>query len=377
MTTRRTRVAIDGESWLVSGKPTYAGRRYRGWKVEGLLLNNRMVQAIFDDENEPTRFLWSYPDTGCWDTERNTAEFVFAMPEWKAHGLLGITVNLQGGSPLGYYRPETLRERLRSLGVEASDDIIWQGLPGPESQPWHNSAFDANGHLKKPYLARLGRILDAADELGMVVILGLFYFGQDERLQDEQAVRRGLNEACSWILDHGYTNVVIEVNNECNVPRYEHKILRPNRVHELIEQAKRIGRDGRRLLVGTSYSGGRVPDDSVVAVSDFVLMHGNGVEDPDRIAQMVDEVHTLPSYRPMPILFNEDDHFNFDQSHNNFIAALSRHASWGYFDPGEGAGGRAAFGNYVDGYQNPPVNWHINTQRERAFFNLLHEITGS
>jgi len=139
---------------------------------------------------------------------------------------------------------------------------------------------------------------------------------------------------------------------------------------------KRLRRYGRRLLTGTSYSGGCIPDDSVVAVSDFVLMHGNGVKDPNGIAQMVDEVRALPSYRPMPILFNEDDHYDFEKPYNNFIAALSRYASWGYFDPGEGAGGRPFFGNYVDGYQNPPVNWRINTQRKRAFFDVLREVTG-
>ncbi len=48
----KTEVAIDGTACLVNGTPTYQGREYRGWKVEGLLLNSRMVQATFDDENE-------------------------------------------------------------------------------------------------------------------------------------------------------------------------------------------------------------------------------------------------------------------------------------------------------------------------------------
>ena len=41
-----------------------------------------------------------------------------------------------------------------------------------------------------------------------------------------------------------------------------------------------------------------------------------------------------------------------------------------------GAGGSAARGNYQDGYQLVPVNWGINTDRKRAFFGLLREITG-
>lgn len=376
MVSRKTEVSVDGDAWLINGEPTYKGREYQGHKIEGLLLNSRMVNAVFDDDNEHTRMLWQYPDTGAWDADRNTNEFVAALPEYKAHGLLAVTVNLQGGAPLGYYRLDEFRDSMRSHGVNASDEQLWAGLPGPESQPWHNSAFDAEGNLKQPYLDRLTRILDKTDALGMVVILGLFYFGQDERQRDEDAVRRAVAETCGWLLAQGYTNVIIEINNECDVARYEHEVLQPHRVHELIEQAKGVTRNGRRLLCGTSYRGRSVPSDAVAAASDFLLMHGNGVTDPTRIAEMVDESLALPSYRAMPVLFIEDDHFNFDQPLNNFTSALSRYASWGFFDPGEGAGGKAAFGDYIEGYQNVPVNWGMNTPRKRGFFDLLREVTG-
>ncbi len=345
---RHTSVGIEGERFLIDGWPTYAGRRYRDWPVEGLLLNSRMVQAIFDDRNPATRDRWAYPDTGVWDPERNVAEFLAMLPEYRAHGLLAVTLNLQGGSPEGYSK----------------------------AQPWVNTAFGPDGALDPAYLDRLARVLDRLDELGMVAILGLFYFGQDEHLRDEAAVRRGLDNAVGWILDRGYTNVIIEVNNETNIPRYEHEILQPGRVHELIAQAKAHTAGGRRLLVGTSYGGGRVPDDSVIAVSDLALLHGNGVTDPARIGEMVRQTRALPSYRPMPIVFNEDDHFAFDRPENNFLVALAHYASWGFFDPGPGAGGGGARSDYVEGYQNVPVNWGINTDRKRAFFGLLRAVTG-
>jgi hypothetical protein len=337
---RRTAVSIRGDAFWINGRPTYAGRAYRGWKIEGLLMNSRMVQGIFDDRNVQTRSRWAYPDTGQWDPERNTREFLAAMPGWRRHGLLALTINLQGGSPEGYSR----------------------------EQPWHNSAFEADGSWRADYLGRLERILDRADELGMVAIVGIFYFGQDQRLDDEAAVRRGVSNALEWLCDRNYTNVLIEVNNECNV-RYDHAILRPERVHELIEQVKSTTRDGRRFLVGTSYGGGTVPDESLIRASDFLLMHGNGVGDPARIAAMVREARAKPGYRAMPILFNEDDHFDFDKPTNNMLAALSEYASWGFFDPGKN--------NYQDGYQSPPVRWDINTDRKRAFFRLLSEVTGA
>ena len=147
--------------------------------------------------------------------------------------------------------------------------------------------------------------------------------------------------------------------------------------YELIERAHSHELAGRRLLVGTSYGGGRVPDDDVVAASDYIMLHGNGVTEPARIAEMVAQTRALPSYTPKPILFTEDDHFAFDQPDNNFLAALSAYASWGYFDPGDAAGGSATFGDYRNGYQNIPVNWGINTDRKRSYFELLTQVTGS
>jgi hypothetical protein len=354
MPARNTTVAIQDESFLLDGRPTYAGRCFRhggrDLKIEGLLLNSRMVQGIFDDENPETRDRWRYPDTGFWDAERNIREFLAAMPLWRSHGLLCFTINLQGGCPVGY-------------------------ISG--GQPWQSSAFRADGSLKPAYLDRLARILDRADELGMVAIVGLYYFGQDEALRDEAAVRRGVDEAVAWLLDERYGNVLLEVNNECDVPRYEHEVLQPQRVHELIDQAKGLTYDGRRLLVGTSFKGGSVPTENVVAASDFLLVHGNGVREPARIREMVARTRSLPTYRPMPIVFNEDDHFDFELPENNCLAALESYASWGYYDPGPGAGGNPAYGDYVEGYQNVPVNWGINTPRKRAFFDLVRAVAGA
>jgi hypothetical protein len=337
---RSTRVAIDGERFLINGRPTYEGRTWRGHRIEGLLMNARLVQGTFDDLNPETRNRWVYPDTGRWDPDRNTQEFVNAMPEWRRHGLLGFTLNLQGGSPQGY----------------------------SQEQPWHNSTFATDGSLRPEYLARLTRILDRADELGMVVILGLFYFGQDQRLQDEAAVLRGTREATAWLHSRGYTNVVVEIANETDVPRYDHAILKPPRIHELLTAVHESSQSGYRFLAGTSFGGGAIPSSNVVRASDLLLIHGNGVSDPARIATMVDRTRAVEGYRPVPVVFNEDDHFDFDRPLNNLTQAIGKYASWGYFDPGAS--------NYRDGYQCPPVNWGINTPRKRAFFDLLKEMTG-
>ncbi len=336
-----TKVSIQSNMFYINGKPTYAGRTWQGNKIEGLLFNSRMVQGIFDDANPETRPQFNYPDTDKWDPKRNTKEFVAAMPDWYAHGMLAFTLNLQGGSPIGY-----------------------------GNKDWRNSAFDAQGNIKKNYFKRLEKILKKADKLGMVVILGYFYFGQDQYLEDEKAVLKAVDATTQWILDKGYENVLVEVNNECNV-RYDHEILKPNQVHHLIARISDLAKSrNKTLLVSTSYGGGTLPKPNVIKASDFILLHGNGVGEPEKITAMVDKTQKVEGYRDQPIVFNEDDHYNFEKKNNNMVAATKAYASWGFFDfrrKGEA---------FEEGYQTVPVDWRINSKRKKAFFDKVKEITG-
>ena len=117
----QTIVKIKNDQFFINGKPTYENRYWRGMKIEGLLLNSRMVQGIFDDLNPETVSNWIYPDTKKWDANRNTDEFISNMQKWRDNGLLSFTINLQGGSPFGY----------------------------SNNQPWNNSAYFENGSLRQ------------------------------------------------------------------------------------------------------------------------------------------------------------------------------------------------------------------------------------
>lgn len=333
----KTEVSIVGEEFYINGKPTFEGKTWRGMKIQGLLPNARLVNGIFDDKTDSTRYKWAYPDTKVWDANRNTREFVENMPIWKEKGLLAFTINLQGGSPEGY----------------------------SETQLWHNSAILSDGSLDTEYMKRLKLILDKADELEMVVILGLFYVGQEKYLDDAEAARNGIKNAVEWVLTNGYKNVLLEINNECDFFKLDG--LSPETVHESIEYAKSITYHGRRLLVSTSYAGKIVPSDKVIAVSDFVLLHGNGVWKPERITLQVDSVRKSPAYTPKPVVYNEDDHFKFDKEVNNFVKATEAYASWGYFDF------RKKDEPYEQGFQCIPADWGINSERKKGFFRLLTE----
>jgi hypothetical protein len=112
-----------------------------------------------------------------------------------------------------------------------------------------------------------------------------------------------------------------------------------------------------------------VPSDELAAACDFILLHGNGVNDPNRIREMIAQTRALPSYRQQPIVFNEDDHYAFDQPDNNLLAAFLSHASWGYFDY------RMNQEPFACGFQSVPVDWTISSPRKQGFFRLLRQLS--
>jgi len=336
----KTVVSIDSTQFKINGQLTYPERYWEDKRIEGLLFNARLVQGIFDDSNPNTKKRWKYSRNIRFNPYRNAKEFVAAMPSWKEKGLLAFSLNMQGGSPMGY-----------------------------GNKDWINTSYDSLGNLKKDYLIRLDQILQKADELEMVVILGLFYFGQDQHLKDEEAVIAAVDNTINWLHQMKYRNVLIEINNECDSRAYDHDILKEARVHELIKNVKDNVQSDYRYLVSTSFEGYVIPTDNVIKHADFILLHGNGVNEPFKISEMVETTRNIEVYHPMPILFNEDDHYAFDRPKNNFKAAIEVYASWGYFDY------RRKGESFANGFQSVPVDWKISSPRKKWFFNYLEDIT--
>lgn len=350
-----TEIQIDGTRFLINGKPTYEGVTYRGKPVEGLLMNSRMVQAIFDDENPKTAALWSYPDTSRWDPDRNTDEFCTALTEYRKHGLLAVTVGLQGGGSI--YKPEVY------------DSYI-------------NSAFRPDGTLKPAYFHRLKRVLEAADAAGMVVIVNYFYWKQAARL-DEVAIQSAAEATTDWLLRTGHCNILVDVMNEAGYRETIPSILGAENVHRLIEIVQQVTLDGRRLVVGASTLGGKhLPTERWQKVEDFHMPHGNGYT-PDELRAKLQKLKNTDEFKkhPRPILVNEDSVFV-----ENMEAAVDKYASWGFYCQGYGCHykdrmdwttrERESRYEELSGFQTVPVNWSINTPIKRAFFEHLSEITG-
>ncbi len=351
----KTSISIQGPDFYINRELTYKGHSHEGRRVEGLLLNSRMVQATFDDENPETAVNWLYPDTKKWDPKRNTDEFCSALPIYKDHGLLAVTVGLQGGGPV--YNPEIYEHYI-------------------------NSAFEWDGTLKSDYFNRLAQILATADNLGMVVIINYFYWQQNRNFINDEAVKKATRLTTEWILKSGYTNVLVDINNEI---REGYGILESNGIHQLIEIILNTTLDGQRLLVGTSvhpqnhYPSGKWPE-----IVDFFMPHGND-SPPDKLRSELRAIKSWDTFtiNPRPILINEDS-----VDIRNLDIAVDEGVSWGFYSQGYGSGykdqrwdwtihKREPMHKYLSGYQTPPVNWGINTDMKRNFFTRVKEITGA
>lgn len=344
---RATSVAIAGNAFHINGKPTYPGRSFRGSKVEGQIFTSRMVNCIINDQNPETRGMWAWRD-GPWDPERNTSEFIAALPLYRSRGLTSIAFNVQGGSPMGYG---------------------W-------NQPWHTSGYTPDGRLLPDYRSRLLRVLDATDANGMVAVLGYFYVSATPALADEAAFIRATDEITDLVCDGGYTNVLIEVANEADISRWTAETIKPARSHELVARVQsrskgRVKTPAGRLLVSTSFATAAPIPERLLQTADYVLYHGNGLATPQAVHARAKQIRATSGYRGQPLLINEDDHFDFDKPENNMLAAVEEYSGWGYFDY------RQIRERFEDGYQSLPVDWGINSVRKKGFFSLLAQVTGA
>ncbi|MBE0542618.1 MAG: serine hydrolase [Verrucomicrobia bacterium] len=270
---RLTKLSIQDGQWHFNDTITY-----RGSRAEGLLMNVRMVNAVFEDAKRPE-----------FDAEANADEFIARIPGYVTSGVRAFTLNLQGG------------------------------MPGYEGAV--NSAFNPDGSLREAYLKRVGRVVEACDQAGAAVILGCFYQRQDQALRDADAVRAGVSNVVSWITNRGFAHVALEIANEFDHGGFDHRLLKTAEGQvELIQLAKQLAPE---LLVATSGLGhGRIPD-RVAEVSDFILIHFNGTP----LDKIPERVAALKKFNK-PVVCNEDDKSGADGAAAARLS-VANGASWG------------------------------------------------
>jgi hypothetical protein len=319
----KTRLEVKGRSFLINGKPTYSEIPGGNPSAQGLLMNARFIQGVFDDAADPGRFARYGFDR--WDPEDHTDRLIAALPEWYAYGLRAFTVGFQGGGPCFTIDNTTIQ----------------------------NNPFGTDGKkLDGAYAARMDRLIRGADAAGMVVIVSYFYGEQVKRIPDGQGVRNAVTTASRFLKDGGYKNVIIEVANEYDIsPFAAHPIIRnPDGMAMLIDLARR---ESGGLPVGSSGGGGSRHKE-VVEASDVVLVHGNH-QSRQHYYNMIRDCRTWAPDKP--IVCNEDS-----QAIGNMLVCKHTDTSWGYYN------------NMTK--QEPPVRWEVLPGEDRFFALRMADMVG-
>ena len=320
-----------GRAWCVNGE-----RVNKGSQVDGLLMNSRMIQGVFDDYNSSTVGKWAYPDSGVWDPDRNTEEFIGNLSSMVGCGLNAVTVGMQGGGPVGG--------------------------KFPHDQPWVSTAWLADGTMDPAWKRRAVKVALATDEAGLVLVFQGFYQGQSRRLgHEDSVVERALTEMIAIVRENNLTNVLLEVANEDNLD-FNQPLLHPENMSRAIDF---VHKHAPGLLVSTSFTARYTPPASVIASTDFSLYHCNAL-DPAETTAKVKTIMSQPGFeaRPRPVVFNECS-TNLAVMH----AALEAGAGWGFYDQGNST--------YRFGYQSPPVDWRVDATGTKAgFFSSVATLTG-
>ena len=175
--------------------------------------------------------------------------------------------------------------------------------------------------------------------------------------------KNAINKGLDWLMQSGYTNFVIEVANECN---YCTGLASESAMPSTIDYFRKYS--GGKYILGASLGGGHTPDDDFIEAADMVMLHGNG-QSPSGITNMINTVKGKQGYKnkPKPIIFNEDDHYDFSANSNNFKSAVDGHASWGIFVDCN----KTTAGDYIYGYQCVPAAWNLNTPIKQQFFQAV------
>lgn len=320
----KTSVAIVGTDFLINGQKTYADIEGSNRETHGLLMNARFIQGIFDDRAQPERFaMFGYDH---WNPEANTDRLIAALPEWYAYGLRAITVGLQGGGP-----------------VLTVDD--WSTID--------NNPFGADGKsFDAAYAGRLDRLIQAADALGMVIIVSYLYASQGPRLRDGRAVRNAVVTASDFLKHGRYTNVIIEVANEHNLRGFHiHPIIQSDEgIAALIDLAREASGG---LLVGSSGAGGYASRE-VAEASDIIFLHGNGLSR-QGYYNLIKKAKSWNLAKP--IVCNEDS-----PCYSRLQVAYHTRTSWGYYN------------NHTK--QDVPADWGVTAGEDTFFAHRLAEGLG-
>lgn len=320
-----TAVTIRGDKWYFNGEVINPGS-----PAEGLLMNVRMVNSVFEDRGRkaPERY-------NVFNPAMNTDAFISMIPEYVSSGVNAFTVSLQGGTP----------------GYEGAV----------------NTAFNADGSLRQDYLKRVERVIRACDKNHAMVNISCFYQRQHSHfsaLTTKESIRNALRSTVEWITEKKFTNVTLEISNEYNHGGFrnwqegEWLMSEAGQV-ELIQLAKQLN---PTLLVSTSGIGDGQLHSSLIEAVDFLLIHFNTTAT-NEYASVIGKLKRTGK----PVVCNEDDKTDSEGA-MALKESVMNGCGWGYMNLDK----NQTFPFTFEGVNDDPEVYNVFSNVTTPGYNLTH-----
>lgn len=139
-------------------------------------------------------------------------------------------------------------DELTSFGVNTIS-VFFQG-----SRFGDVRGYREDGSLDPVYAIRMGRIIEAADERGMVVLVGCLYHGNSRgkwESWDQEDAERAIAGTVRWLMENDYRNVLLDVNNEHMAEFDDARLIEAGKA---IDPRYVMGTSGRETPTGADLS---------------------------------------------------------------------------------------------------------------------------
>lgn len=357
---KRTNLSICNGDFYVNDKICNKENEICEGKLIGILFNLFIYTDYFDDERH--RKLPPGYDSG-----DNFASLFANLKNYKRNGIDMICFGLQGMNPnRSHYR--------KSPGsAEGSESVS-------DSLSIFSSAFFPDGSLNKYHIETVGKVIEAADNAGLIVFLTLFTQYGERHFHDEFAIINAAMNIFEWLDDKKYRNLMINFTDQTRY-QFKSKILSGSYIFDLIADLKQIYPDiivstvlrGETSLRGeVSLQGERDEYKKKQNISlmienfDFLPIFPPSGANTAAVLEEIYACKTSPQYvrNKLPVIIVRGDNLNEKYNlygENNMIQALKNGASWCYYDVGDN--------NNKDGFICLPVNFDLKSSKEKRNFS--------
>ena len=115
---------------------------------------------------------------------------------------------------------QTTQELIEQLPVHRQSGVNTVSVFFMGSRFGDVKGYRSDATVDPVYAKRMGRIIEAADDLGMVVLVGCLYWSTSRAKEDlvdvwtQEDANRAIANTVRWLSEHEYRNVFVDVDNE-------------------------------------------------------------------------------------------------------------------------------------------------------------------